>query len=140
MHEAIVQWRIVVVLSITVFMPPPWTTWVTFVQPPVLTRSQGRRCQVIQREFIESLIRDLGADFRVAFKFALPRSDRVWIRPLWRILEYDCIILEFGVLGRRKSGITSLFGAAPLSLTAFFKQTTESLRLYRPVNFHNPQK
>ena len=78
-------------------MQPPWTTWVTFVQPPVLTRSQGRRCQVIQREFIESLIRDLGADFRVAFIFALPRSDRVWIRPIWRILEYDCIILQFWV-------------------------------------------
>ena len=52
---------------------------------------------MIQREFIESLIRDLGADFRVSFKFALPRSDCVLIRPLWRILKYDCIILQFGV-------------------------------------------
>ena len=69
----------------------------TFAQPPVLTRSQGRLCQVIQREFIESLIRDLGPNYRVAFVFALPRSDRVLIRPLWRILEYPCIIFEFGV-------------------------------------------
>ncbi len=69
----------------------------TFVQPPVLTRSQGRLCQVIQREFIESLIRDLGPNYKVALIFALPRSDRVRIRPLWRLLEYDCIILELGV-------------------------------------------
>jgi len=33
-------------------------------------------CLVIQREFIKSLIQDLGADFGVAFRFALPRSDR----------------------------------------------------------------
>jgi hypothetical protein len=78
-------------------MPPLWTTWVTFVQPPVLTRSQGRLCQVIQREFIESLIRDLGPNYKVAIRFALPKSDRVWIRPLWRVLEFPCIIFEIGV-------------------------------------------
>ena len=78
-------------------MPPPWTTCVTFVQPPVLTRSQGRLCQVIQREFIESLIRDLGPDYKVALIFTLPKSDRVWIRPLWRVLEYACIILAIGI-------------------------------------------
>ncbi len=78
-------------------MPPPWTTWVTFVQPPVLTRSQGRLCQVIQREFIESLIRDLGPNYKVVIRFALPKSDRLWIRPLWRVLEFPCIIFEIGV-------------------------------------------
>ena len=61
----------------------------TFVQPPVLTRSQGRLCQVIQREFIESLIRDLGPNYKVTIRFALP--------PLWRILEFACIILQFWV-------------------------------------------
>ena len=78
-------------------MPPPWTTCVTFVQPPVSTWSQGRLCQVIQREFIESLIRDLGPNYKVAFIFALPKSDRIRIHPLWRILEYACIILQFWV-------------------------------------------
>ena len=85
-------------LSIHDFMPPPWTTWVTFVQPLVLTRSQGRLCLVIQREFIESLILDLGAEFRVPVIFALPRRDtQTFIRPLWRILQYDWIILQVGV-------------------------------------------
>jgi hypothetical protein len=97
MHEAIVQRRIVVVFKHTKFMPPTWTTCVTFVQPPVLTRSQGRLCQGIQREFIESLIRDLGPNYKVALIFALPKSDRVRIRPLWRILQYACIILQVGV-------------------------------------------
>ena len=78
-------------------MPPPWTTWVTFVQPPVLTRSQGRLCQVIQREFIESLIRDLGPNYKVAIRFALPKSNRVLFRPLWRVLEYPCIIFVIWV-------------------------------------------
>ena len=78
-------------------MPPPWTTWVTFVQPPVLTRSQGRLCLVIQWEFIESLILDLGAEFRVAVIFALPRCAHIFIRPLWGILQCDWIILKFGV-------------------------------------------
>jgi hypothetical protein len=78
-------------------MQPPWTTWVTFVQPPVLTRSQGLLCLVIQREFIESLILDLGADFRVSVIFALPRRDCIFIRPLRRILQYDWIILQVGV-------------------------------------------
>jgi len=76
---------------------PPWDTWLTFVQPQVLTRSQFCLCLVIQREFIESLIQDLGADFRVAFRFALPRSDRCRVRPLWAILRHDFIILEIGV-------------------------------------------
>ena len=76
---------------------PPWTTCVTFVHPPVLTRSQGRLRQRIQREFIESLIRDLGPNYKVALIFALPRSDRVRIRPLWRILDYACIILQVWV-------------------------------------------
>ena len=71
--------------------------WVTFVQPPVLTRSQGRLCQVIQQEFIESLIRDLGLNYKVDPIFALPKSDRIRIRPLWRILDYACIILQVWV-------------------------------------------
>jgi hypothetical protein len=78
-------------------MPPPWTTCVTFVQPPVLTRSQGRLCQVIQQENIESLIRDLGSNYKVALIFALPKSDRVRIRPLWRVFNYACFILQFWV-------------------------------------------
>ena len=84
-------------LSIKEFMPPPWTIWATFVHPPVLTRSQGRLCQVIQRELIESLIRDLGPNYKVAFIFSLPKSDRVRIRPLWRILEFACLIFQFWV-------------------------------------------
>ena len=39
----------------------------------------------------------LGPNYKVAFIFALPKSDRVRIRPLWRILEYACIILQFWV-------------------------------------------
>jgi len=70
---------------------------VTFVQPPVLTQSQGCLCQVIQREFIESLIRDLGPNYKVALIFVLPKSDHVRIRPLWRILDYTCIILQVWV-------------------------------------------
>ncbi len=69
----------------------------TFVEPPVLTRSQGRLCQVIQREFIESLIRDLDPNYKVAFILSLPKSDRIRIRPLWRILEYACLIFQFWV-------------------------------------------
>ena len=48
-------------------MPPPWEAWFALnpAQPPVLTRSQFRLCLVIQREFIESLIRDWGEAFRV---------------------------------------------------------------------------
>ncbi len=69
----------------------------TFVQPPVLTRSQGRLCQVIQREFIESLIRDFGPNYKVVFIFSLPKSDRVRIRPLWRIFDCACLIFQFWV-------------------------------------------
>jgi hypothetical protein len=76
---------------------PPWDTWLTFVQLQVLTRSQFHLCLVIQREFIESLIQDLGADFRVALRLALPRSDRCCVCPLWAILRHDFIILEIGV-------------------------------------------
>ena len=43
------------------------------------------------REFIESLIRDLGPNYKVAFIFALPKSDHVRICPLWRILEFACL-------------------------------------------------
>jgi len=76
---------------------PPWDTWLIFVKLPVLTQSQFCLCLVIQREFIESLIRDFGADFRVSFRFALPRSDRCWVRPLWAILQHAFIFLEIGV-------------------------------------------
>jgi len=76
---------------------PPWDTWLIFVQPQVLTRRQFRRCLVIQREFIESLIRDFGVDFRVSFRFALPHSDRCRVRSLWAILRHDFIILEIRV-------------------------------------------
>ena len=76
---------------------PPWDTWLIFVQPPVLTWSKFRLCLVIQREFIESLIRDLGPNYKVAIRFALPKSDRVRICPLWRILDYACIILQVWV-------------------------------------------
>ncbi len=41
-------------------------------------------------------------------------------------------------LGRKKSGITSFVGAAPLSHTDFFKKTTESLWFELSVDFHNP--
>ena len=76
---------------------PPWDTLLIFVQPPVLTWSQFCLCLVIQREFIESLIRDYGADFRVSFRSALPRSDRCWVRPLWAILQHGFILLDIGV-------------------------------------------
>ena len=66
-------------------------------QPPVLTRSQFCLCLVIQRDFIESLIQDLGAAFRVAVQFTLTRSNRVQILPLWDILRFDFIIRVFGI-------------------------------------------
>ena len=76
-------------------MPPTWTPCVTFVHPPVLTRSQGRLCQVIQREFVESLIRELGPKYKVGITFSLPKSGDLRIRPLWRILQFPCLIFQF---------------------------------------------
>ena len=70
---------------------------VTFVQPPVLTRSQFRLCLEIQREFLEQVIRIEGANYRVAVVFAYPRRDNLFIRPLWRLLQYDWVILQIGV-------------------------------------------
>ena len=93
---------------------PPWTTCVTFVHPPVLTRSQGRLCQRIQRKFIESLIRDLGEHYRVAIRFALPKSDRVYIRPLWIVLEFACIILQFWIPLTEDAGIEDDWDSAVL--------------------------
>jgi hypothetical protein len=93
---------------------PPWTPCVTVVHPPVLTRSQGRLCQRIQREFIESLIRDLGRNYRVAIRFALPKSDRVYIRPLWRVLEFACIILQFWIPLTEDAGIEDDWESAVL--------------------------
>jgi len=61
-------------------MPPTWTPCVTFVHPPVLTRSQGRLCQAIQREFVESLIRELGIlQFPcLIFQFLVPLTEDDW--------------------------------------------------------------
>ena len=90
---------------------------------------------MIQREFIESLILDLGADFRVAVIFALPRcGDHIFIRPLWRILQYDWIILQFGVPRTDEEWNYVTIGAAPLSRTAYFKKTTESLQFELSVD------
>ena len=76
-------------------MPPTWTPSVTFVHPPVLTRSQGRLCQLIQREFIESLIQEFGPNYMVGITFSLPKSGYLRIRPLWRILQFPCLIFQF---------------------------------------------
>jgi hypothetical protein len=114
MHEAIVQWKIVVVLSISLFrvflMTTPWEDWAEEwtqpwedwysrhpAQPPVLNRIQFCLCLVIQREFIVSLIQDLGADFRVAVQFLLPHHNRVRLRPLRDILRENKIIRILGI-------------------------------------------
>ena len=78
---------------------PPWEGWFAIdpAQPLVLTRSQFRLCLVIQREFIESLIQDLGAAFRFAVQFTLPRSNRVRVFPLRDILRFGFIIRVFGI-------------------------------------------
>ncbi len=80
-------------------MTPPWEDWFALdpAQPPVLTRSQFRLSLVIQREFIESLIRDLGVVFRVAVQFTLPRSKHVRVLPLRDILQYDFIFRVFRI-------------------------------------------
>ncbi len=118
---------------------PPWDTWLSFVQPPVLTWSQFRLCLLIQREFIESLIRDFGADFRVAIRFALPRSDRCRVRPLWAILQHDFIILEIGVPRTEEDwGSAYRWGRTTLP-PAFFKKTTDSRQFNLISHSRNPR-
>jgi len=80
-------------------MTPPWEDWFALdpTQLPVLTRSQFCLCLVIQWEFIEFLIRDLGAAFRGAVQFTLPHSNRVRVLPLRDILRFDFIIRMFGI-------------------------------------------
>ena len=111
-------------------MPPPWEAWFALnpAQPPVLTRSQFRLCLVIQREFIGSLIRDWGEAFRVTFQFALPRSDRVRVLPLWDILLFSLSSTSSEYLGRKKTGVASFVGAAANSRTDGFKPREFSLQ------------
>ncbi len=114
MHDAILQWKIVVVLSISLFrvffMTTPWEDWVGEWTPPwedwhshhpaqsrVLSRSQFHLCLEIQREFIVSLIQDLGADFRAVVQLTLPHHHRARNRPLWDILLYNKIIRILGI-------------------------------------------
>ena len=122
-------------------MPPPWTTCVTFVQPPVLTRSQGRLCQVIQQENIESLIRDLGSNYKVALIFASPRVTASGSAPFGESSTTPVSSYSSGYLGLKTCGIPLFVGATPLYRTAVFKRTTDSLRridVSRPSLFLPP--
>ena len=95
MHEAIVQRRIVVVFKHTRVHATDLDPVCDLRASAGFNSESGSPVPSNTREFVESLIRELGPKYKVGITFSLPKSGNLRIRPLWRILHFPCLIFQF---------------------------------------------